>query len=695
MNQVTNRGFDTLLIANRGEIACRIIRSARALGLRTVAVYSDADRNALHVQQADTAVAIGGSAARDSYLNISAVLAACQRSGAQAVHPGYGFLSENADFAQACSDAGLVFVGPPAKAIHALGNKSAAKRLANRIGVPCLPGYSEQDQAIETLIAQARKIGPPVMIKAAAGGGGRGMRRCDDTTDLAALRGLLESARAEALSSFGNGDLLLERLVESARHVEVQVFGDSHGNYLHLGERDCSTQRRNQKILEEAPAPGISEALRRQMGESAVRLAREVGYLGAGTIEYLLAPDGQFYFLEMNTRLQVEHPVTEAITGLDLVELQLRIAQGQALPFKQDDLRLNGHSIEARLCAEDAYGGFVPQSGEIVAWCAPAGDGIRFDHGLKAAGAVPPYYDSMIAKLIVWAPDRDSARRKLIKALSETSLFGITTNRDYLIACLRAQPFAQAQLSTRWLTDTAVDWLAPKPDARWLATAAACQRHQRSIGFGTLANWTSLGERVEPITIEHDAVSYSIALRARSSNCYQVAVITSATERAEFMIEFGGGDLSVAVPAAVAATPGKGAAGRTGHAGNTGSAGLRQRVVIDGQPHDLSVHLDGDHGYLDLNGVNAAFSNVTQAPPQRQDQAASGVIMSKMHGLISKLSVSSGQSVRKGELLLAIEAMKMEHRIEAPSDGTIVEIAVQAGQQVAPGRLLIRLESAA
>jgi geranyl-CoA carboxylase alpha subunit len=619
---------------------------------------------------ADTAEAIGGSAARDSYLNISALLAACRRSGAQAVHPGYGFLSENADFAQACSDAGLIFVGPPAQAIHALGNKSAAKRLANRIGVPCLPGYAEQDQAIETLLAQAQKIGPPVMIKAAAGGGGRGMRRCDDTQDTAALRGLLESARTEAQSSFGNGDLLLERLVESARHVEVQVFGDSHGNYLHLGERDCSTQRRNQKILEEAPAPGMSESLRRQMGESAIRLAREVGYIGAGTIEYLLAPDGQFYFLEMNTRLQVEHPVTEAVTGLDLVELQLRIAQGQALPFKQDELSLNGHSIEARLCAEDAYGGFVPQSGDIAAWCAPSGDGIRFDHGLKASGSVPPYYDSMIAKLIVWAPDRDSARRKLIKALSETSVFGITTNRDYLIACLRARPFAQAQLSTRWLTDIAVDWQAPKPDARWLATAAACQRHQRSIPFGALANWTSLGDRVEPIVIEHNETSYPVALQARSANGYQVTVSTSATESASFAIEF----------AAAVGAPG---------------SGLRQRVIIDGQPQVLSVHLDGETGFLDLDGINAAFINVTQAPPQRKDQTASGIIMSKMHGLISKLNVAAGQSVRKGELLLAIEAMKMEHRIEAPSDGTIAEIGVQAGQQVSPGRLLIRLEPAA
>jgi geranyl-CoA carboxylase alpha subunit len=342
------------------------------MGLRTVAVYADADRDALHVQQADTALRLGESPARDSYLHIERVIDAARRSGAGAVHPGYGFLSENADFARACRDAGIVFVGPSPEAIDALGHKAAAKQCAESVGVPCLPGYSGAAQDNDTLVQQAQRIGAPLMIKSSAGGGGRGMRRCDDTGDAAVLRQLLDSARAEALASFGNGDLLLERLVEDARHVEVQVFGDTHGNAVHLGERDCSTQRRNQKILEEAPAPGVDDALRARLGDAAVTLVRAVGYVGAGTVEFLLTPDGAFHFLEMNTRLQVEHPVTEAITGLDLVEWQLRIARGEPLPLAQADIRWHGHAIEARLCAEDAFAGFAPQAGRISHWQVPA-----------------------------------------------------------------------------------------------------------------------------------------------------------------------------------------------------------------------------------------------------------------------------------------------------------------------------------
>ncbi|MCC7122972.1 MAG: ATP-grasp domain-containing protein, partial [Gammaproteobacteria bacterium] len=390
--------FDTLLVANRGEIACRILRSARALGLRTVAVYSEADREARHVALADVAVAIGPAPARDSYLSIERLLAACAASGAQAVHPGYGFLSENPAFARACEEAGLVFVGPPADAITRLGNKRAARRLAERVGVPCLVGYDGDDQSAAALSREATRLGAPLMIKAAAGGGGRGMRRVDELSEFDAA---CETARREAAAACGSGELLLERLVHRARHVEVQVLADRFGHCIHLGERDCSTQRRHQKLVEEAPAPGVTASLRAALGEAAVKLALAAGYVGAGTVEFLLDPEGRFHFLEVNTRLQVEHPVTEAITGLDLVELQLRIARSESLPLRQEDVRFEGHAIEARLCAEDAFDAFRPQAGPILAWRLPEGSpGVRVDHGLAAHAEVSRHYDSMIAKLI-------------------------------------------------------------------------------------------------------------------------------------------------------------------------------------------------------------------------------------------------------------------------------------------------------
>ena len=507
--------FDTLLIANRGEIACRVIRTARAMGLRTVAVYSDADRDARHVQLADTALRLGPGPARDSYLNIELVIDACKRSGAGAVHPGYGFLSENADFARACRDAGIVFVGPTPEAIDALGHKAAAKQLAERIGVPCLPGYSGAAQDNDTLLREAQRIGAPLMIKASAGGGGRGMRRCDDVGDAASVTQLIESARAEALASFGNGALLLERLVEEARHVELQVFGDTHGGAVHLGERDCSTQRRNQKILEEAPAPGVSAELRARMGEAAVKLVREVGYVGAGTVEFLLTPDGEFHFLEMNTRLQVEHPVTEAITGLDLVEWQLRIARGEPMPLQQADIRWHGHAIEARLCAEDAFNGFAPQAGRVLHWTVPAGEGIRIDHGLVAQPEIPPYYDSMIAKVIAYGADREQARGRLQRALAGSAVLGLRTNRDYLLQALSAPAFAKPELATRWLGEASAAWLPRVPDARWAAVAAALLLHRRSRVFGPLALFSSSGQRDTPLRLAVDDKLFDLRLAYR------------------------------------------------------------------------------------------------------------------------------------------------------------------------------------
>ena len=650
--------FDTVLIANRAEIACRVIRTAQAMGLRTVAVYSDADRDARHVQLADTALRLGAGPARDSYLDIARVIDACKRSGAGAVHPGYGFLSENADFARACREAGIVFVGPSPEAIDALGHKAAAKQRAQAIGVPCLPGYAGKAQDNATLLKEAQRIGAPLMIKASAGGGGRGMRRCDDTGDTATLEQLIESARVEALASFGNGDLLLERLVEEARHVEVQVFGDTHGGAVHLGERDCSTQRRNQKILEEAPAPGVSAALRTRMGEAAVKLVREVGYVGAGTVEFLLTPDGEFHFLEMNTRLQVEHPVTEAITGLDLVEWQLRIARGEPLPLPQSDIRWQGHAIEARLCAEDAFNGFAPQAGRIDFWRVPAGEGIRVDHGMVAQPDIPPYYDSMVAKVIAYGADREQARSRLLRTLAGSCVLGLTTNRDYLLQALAAPAFAAPQLATRWLGEASPAWRARVPDARWAAIAAVLRLHRRAQAFGPLGLWSSAGVRGTPVRLQVGDEVFDLRLAYRRGEPVEVSV-----GDARYAIEVQHDD------------------------------GLEAQLVVDGL--HLRVHgaARGDTGWLDAGGTCAAWTDLSQAPPQREDEGAHGLITSRMHGQLVRLNVAAGQRVSKGEFVLAIEAMKMEHRIEAPIAGTVVEIGAEAGTQVSPGRLLLRIEA--
>jgi len=649
--------FDTLLVANRGEIACRVMRTARAMGLRTVAVYSEADRHARHVGLADTAVPIGAAPARDSYLNAPRLLDACRLSGAQAVHPGYGFLSENAGFARACREAGIVFVGPPPEAIEALGNKSAAKQLAERIGVPCLPGYCGADQDLDTLVDHARRVGAPLMIKAAAGGGGRGMRRCDDVGDAQAVRSLLEAARSEAQASFGDGDLLLERLVEEARHVEVQVFGDAHGHYLHLGERDCSTQRRNQKILEEAPAPGVSAALRACMGDAAVRLAREVGYLGAGTIEFLLGPDHAFHFLEMNTRLQVEHPVTEAVTGLDLVEWQLRVARGEPLPLAQQAIRWQGHAIEARLCAEDAFAGFVPQTGRIDAWHVPELDGVRLDHGLVARPEIPPHYDSMVAKLIAHGGDRAEALQRLRAALTGTSVLGVTTNRDYLLACLGAEPFMQARLSTRWLALASPAWQAPRPDARWLAAAAAVRLVRRSAQHGVLARWSSCASRTTPVRLSVAGDAHVLRLTYGADSPIRVQV----------------GDAEVAVTI-------------------ERDDGLACDLLVDGRVLPARALTTRTGGWLDAFGVCSAFEDLSDAAPDRSVRGASGTVASGMHGQLVRLAIGTGQRVERGEFLLAIEAMKMEHRIESPITGIVVEIGATVGTQVSPGRVLLRIE---
>src|SRR4051794_40900809 len=426
-----------LLIANRGEIARRIMRTARRMGIRAITVYSDADAQALHVREADAAVRIGGAAPRDSYLNISAILDATKRTGADAVHPGYGFLAENADFAQAVIDSGLTWVGPPPSLIRQMGDKAEAKRIARAAGVPTIPGAEPEDQSNAGLIAAAKPIGFPLMIKAAAGGGGRGMRRVADESDLAAA---LNAARSEAQNAFGDARLLLERALESARHIEVQVFADQHGNIVHLGERDCSVQRRHQKLIEESPSPAVDAALREKLGGAAVALTKAVNYVGAGTIEFLLDARGNFHFMEMNTRLQVEHPVTEAVTGIDLVEWQIRIARGERFTKQQSDMRFRDHAIEARLCAEDPARNFLPQAGRVALW-QPA-VGVRTDHALEPGAEISPYYDSMVAKVIPQGATRDEVRERLARALDETVVLGVRTNKAFLAAVLRDEEFA-------------------------------------------------------------------------------------------------------------------------------------------------------------------------------------------------------------------------------------------------------------
>ncbi|HEX7440824.1 MAG TPA: acetyl-CoA carboxylase biotin carboxylase subunit, partial [Caldimonas sp.] len=473
---MTPTPFRKVLVANRGEIALRVMRSARRLGLGTVAVVSSVDADAPHARAADQAVAIGAARPAESYLSIPALLDAARVSGADAVHPGYGFLAENADFARACRAAGLVFIGPSAEAIEAMGDKAEAKRLMQAAGVPCIPGYQGADQSDANLAAQADVIGYPVMIKASAGGGGRGMRLVTQASDFAAA---LRSARSEAQGAFGSDTVILERALLAARHIEVQVFADRHGHAIHLGERDCSVQRRHQKLIEEAPSPAVDADLRERLGATALAALKTIEYEGAGTVEFLLDRDGRYYFMEMNTRLQVEHPVTEAITGLDLVEWQLRIAAGEALPLAQQDVRFDGHAIEVRLCAEDPGRGFMPQSGTLALWRPPAG--LRVEHALHSGVDVAPYYDSMIAKLVAHGRDRDEARRKLGAGLENLVVLGIATNREFLARCLRDPVFAAGAATTAFVDERAEELAQPDPDVRaWLVAVAALLLFQAS-----------------------------------------------------------------------------------------------------------------------------------------------------------------------------------------------------------------------
>jgi geranyl-CoA carboxylase alpha subunit len=621
-----------LLIANRGEIARRIIRTAQRMGIATVAVYSDADAQALHVAEASTSHALGGTSSVDSYLRIDKLLAAARKTGADAVHPGYGFLSENADFAQAVVDAGLTWVGPPPDAIRALGSKSAIKRRAAELGVPCLPSHAGDEQALRSFIEAAEHIGYPVMVKSAAGGGGRGMRLVHRASDLPAA---LDSAKSEAESAFGNGELLIERALLAPRHVEVQLFADAHGHCIQLGERDCSVQRRHQKIIEESPSPAVDAALRERMGECAVRVAKSAGYVGAGTVEFLLHGP-QFYLMEMNTRLQVEHPVTEALTSLDLVEWQIRVARGEPLPLTQEQVTLKGHAIEVRLCAEDEH--FTPHADRIQRFIAPSG--VRVDHALHDGAEVSPHYDSMIGKLIAHAPTREQAIGRLLSALEHTAVLGLPTNRSFLMECLRDPVFASGKALIPFLSEH-----GDELRNRLLARETALQAQWVAALWAAHAMHTDTPLRspfARPMRIRHRGKTLDATL----------------TE--------GDAHLSIAI---------------NGTTANIDIAHLRR--------HAACVNTDtGWH--IQIDDTDAFIEDASHEPALNAAANTVALMKAPFAGKVVALHARTGQDVAAGDTLLVIESMKLEHAITAPRAASIASLHVELGQQVSSQQALVR-----
>ena len=647
-----------LLIANRGEIARRVIRTARQMGIQTVAVYSDADRDALHVQEADTAVALGGTLSADSYLRIDKLLAAAQAAGADAVHPGYGFLSENAEFAQAVIDAGLTWAGPPPAAIRALGSKSAAKALALTHGVPCLPGYLGTDQSDATFTAQAQQLGLPLMVKAVAGGGGRGMRL---VTDMAQLLPAVHSARSEALAGFGNGDLLMERALLRPRHIEVQIMADIHGHCIHLGERDCSVQRRHQKIIEESPSPAVTPALREQLGQAAIALAQSAGYVGAGTVEFLLdeaQADKPFYLMEMNTRLQVEHPVTEMLTGLDLVEWQLRIARGEPLPLAQADVQLQGHAIEVRLCAEDEH--FTPQTGMVQAFAVP--EGLRFDHALQVGAVVTPHYDSMLGKLIAHAPTRREAIDRLCAGLNQTTLLGLPTNRAFLAACLQHPVFRAGEALIPFLAEHADGLrqsLQTEGDARTVAALAVLYAHQTPAQ-------AMASPFTRPVRMGWGADAFSLNLQELGHG--QVRIQSNETTH-EASVQHSAEQLHITL---------------------NGSLWQARAVACTDPTQRWHVQLQGPE-CLELWLTDQSHS----APNTGASAQAAQSLRAPFNGKLVALHVQEGQSVKQGDAVLVIESMKLEHVLNAPRDAVVHGLSASVGQQVGPGQVLVQWKDAA
>ena len=647
--------FSKVLVANRGEIAVRVMQTAKAMGYQTVAVYSDADANARHVQVADEAVYIGASKVSESYLSITNIIEACKKTGADAVHPGYGFLSENTDFAQACSDHGITFIGPNAAAIHLMGSKRLSKIAMIEAGVPCVPGYEGDRQDIEYLAEQAEKIGFPLMVKASAGGGGRGMRLVHQSADLLEA---LKTARSEAENAFGSGELIIEKAVIAPRHVEIQVFGDTHGNYVYLFERDCSIQRRHQKVVEEAPCPVMTPELRQQMGEAAVAAAKACDYIGAGTVEFLLDQSGEFYFLEMNTRLQVEHPVTEMITGLDLVEWQLRVANGETLPLQQHELTLNGHAIEVRLYAEDPRQDFLPQTGKVLSWQPAGSDGmlpnVRIDHGMLEQGEISPFYDPMVAKIIAYGKTRQDAIRLLARAVDDCVLLGVNSNKQFLVNLLRHPIVVAGDTNTAFIQqhfqdDVSLHQQAPSLENLAVAAALFTQLNQAKVSWQT-------GISV-PFPLKLKCADQQLLLHVQTDHDQLIAMLCDQQVKIKILA-------------------------------------IQDTQIIydvDGIRRKLSYVLDQNQLYLDTANGNLIIENSTYAEPEAVEVIGDGKIRAPMDGAIVNLLVNAGDTVTKGQTLLILEAMKIQQQIKSDVDGVVDELIGQVGQQVKKRQLLLNV----
>ena len=638
----------TVLIANRGEIACRIIDSVQAAGLTAVAIYSDADADALFVTLADLSVRIGGNTAAESYLDIDKVIQAAKRAGADAIHPGYGFLSENAQFAAACADHGIRFIGPSARAINLMGNKATAKNLMIEAGVPCVPGYQGVDQDDATLTTEADRIGFPLMVKAAAGGGGRGMRL---VANAAGLADGIASARAEAASAFGSPELILEKAIVNSRHIEIQIAGDTHGNVIHLGERDCSAQRRHQKVIEECPSPFMSRELRVRMGDAAVNAAKAVNYEGVGTVEFLVDEDQNFYFLEMNTRLQVEHPVTELVTDTDLVDWQLQIANGDPLPCGQGEVSLDGHAIEVRIYAEDPRNGFMPQTGTVHLFEPYENVGVRIDHGIYSGCQVTPYYDAMLAKLICWGKDREEARSRLIRTLKETKILGLVTNKTFLIQLLSDSVFIEGETTTGFI------------NPQLLARLEAVDRTEQ---FAVTAALLARNGAERPAWSNAEPMEVVETFRADGTDirCSSLAIPGG------YRVHMNGQAVNVLI--------------------NACEGGLLS-YTCGGVDRQAAYHFTNDKVSVDFgyDSVNATVT--TYVPVSSKGAAGSGLINASTDGLVVKVLVAVGDIVTKGQTLVLIEAMKMEHRHVADADGEVVSVNVEAGAQVKNRQFLIEL----
>ncbi|MGB1403467.1 MAG: acetyl/propionyl/methylcrotonyl-CoA carboxylase subunit alpha [Porticoccaceae bacterium] len=649
MNKITK-----VLVANRGEIAVRVMRTARDLGYRTVAVYSEADAGALHVSEADQAVCIGPAAVGESYLVADKILAAAQQTGADAIHPGYGFLSENAAFSEACEAAGITFIGPRSEAINLMGSKRLSKIAMIEAGVPCIPGYQDADQAEQTLLSKAKEIGFPLMVKASAGGGGRGMRLVFEESELAEQ---IRTARSEAETAFGSGELILERAVIEPRHIEIQVFADEHGNAVYLGERDCSIQRRHQKVVEEAPSPFVDPELRQRMGEAAVNAAKACHYRGAGTVEFLVDKDKNFYFLEMNTRLQVEHPVTELITGQDLVAWQLKVAAGEALPLSQDDIELNGHAVEVRLYAEDPRNNFMPQTGQVRLWHYPQRDGIRMDHGIQIGQEVSPFYDPMIAKVIAYGDNRAEAIRRLASAVQDTQLLGMNNNKLFLQNVLRHEVFGQGEATTAFIeqhfsADISMD--QKQPSNATLAKAAmlyfqqAVQRTQLNWGRASAESYVyqlDFDGQINTVNLSKTAQSFTITVNDQTT-CLE---FIAQTDNSCVFVE----------------------------------NGVRETLyfVFD----DKTLYLDDGSGHF-------IITDITHQPAVAAGSAGNGQVKASMDGAIVDVMAKQGDRVEAGQTLIVLEAMKMEHALKAGISGVVTAVSCEAGQQVKSKQLLATIE---